>query len=36
VAAYSTITPTAPDIYAGTFADNEVGNIAVDQKTGDV
>jgi hypothetical protein len=33
---YDAITPTSPEIYAGTLEDNEIGNIAVDRKTGDV
>lgn len=33
---YDAINPAQTDIYLGTEADNEIGNIAVDPKTGDV
>jgi hypothetical protein len=35
-ATYDAINPAQTDIYLGTEADNEIGNIAVDPKTGDV
>lgn len=33
---YSAINPAQTGIYLGTFLDNEIGNIAVDQSTGNV
>jgi hypothetical protein len=36
VQTYDAINPAQTDIYLGTELDNEIGNIAVDQKTGDV
>jgi hypothetical protein len=36
VATYDAINPAQPDIYAATLNGNEIGNIAVDQRTGDV
>ena len=36
VQTYSAINPAQTTIYAGTYLDNEVGNLAVDQRTGDV
>ena len=34
VETYPAINPLQPDIYLGTIANNQIGNIAVDQKTG--
>ena len=36
VQTYDAINPSQTDIYLGTVADNEIGNIAVDPATGDV
>lgn len=36
VGTYSAINPAQTDIYLGTYLDNEIGNIVVDQNTGDV
>src|SRR5579872_3909367 len=36
VATYSAINPAQTDIYLGTYLDNELGNLVVDQATGDV
>jgi hypothetical protein len=36
VQAYDAINPAQTDIYLGTVADNQIGNIAVDPRTGDV
>jgi hypothetical protein len=36
LATYSAINPAQTNIYLGTYLDNELGNIAVDQNTGDV
>jgi hypothetical protein len=36
VQTYDAINPVQTDIYLGTVEDNEIGNIAVDPKTGDV
>jgi hypothetical protein len=36
VGTYSAINPAQTDIYLGTYLDNELGNIAVDQNTGNV
>lgn len=36
VQTYDAINPAQTDIYLGTVEDNEIGNIAVDPKTGDV
>jgi len=36
VQTYDAINPAQTDIYLGTAADNEIGNIAVDRNTGDV
>jgi hypothetical protein len=36
VATYSAINPDQTDIYLGTYLDNEIGNMVVDQATGDV
>ncbi|MHB2023307.1 MAG: hypothetical protein ACYCO3_08260, partial [Mycobacteriales bacterium] len=36
VATYNAISPTNPSIYAATLDGNEIGNLAIDQTTGDV